>query len=76
MREVSVECEINSWDVPVSDSCSFPFQPEQARGAKCLVQMEGNQTVLHPPDQEDKATKDKERDRKEHAFSFGESCCP
>lgn len=45
---------------------------EQARGAKCLVHMKGNQTTIVPPGNEDTAAKDRERERREHSFSFGE----
>lgn len=44
---------------------------ELARGAKCLVRMEGNQTTIVPPGNDDAAAKDLQRERREHTFSFG-----
>lgn len=44
---------------------------EIGRGGQCLVKMAGTQTILQPPSKVDKAAKDRERERREHVFSFG-----
>lgn len=47
---------------------------EIARGAKELIRMEGNQTILNPPDVERASSRATEK--KPYIFSFGESESP
>lgn len=54
-----------------STSGSLPRHTEIARGAKCLVRMEGNQTILDPP--EAGGAQARATERKLMTFTFDKS---
>lgn len=62
-----------SSSIKVAVRCRPLNSREITRGAKCLIRMQGNQTILEPPDSNDDPGNAKVHSSRSHAFTFDHS---